>query len=197
MSSRNVKKFEFKLSRPGLAIFIFGISFILLFVFIAGVKVGRDIDSCTEKSTAGVQGPVKWKIRKSADAPLAAKEKEDDFKLNFYDDLTRKRKTTEKKIETTEKKIETTEKKAKAKSSFKGKYMVQAASFRDREKAETLRKKLLNMGYDPVVDVIDLKSKGRWFRVCLKGFNTRSDAKKVEAELEKKIRWLGCLVIRG
>lgn len=192
MSSRSVKDFEFKLSRLGLAIFIFGSSFILLFVFIFGVKVGRDMDGYTEKGTADVQGPVKWKIRGSADAPRAAKREEGDFKLNFYDDLVRKRKTTEKKIKTTEKKAE-----AEAKSSFKGKYMVQAASFRDRKKAETLRKKLLNMGYDPVVDVIDLESKGRWFRVCLKGFETRSDAKKVEVKLEKKIKWLRCLVVRG
>jgi cell division protein FtsN len=177
MSSRNVKNFEFKLGRLGLAIFIFGISFILLFVFIVGVKVGREMDSYTEKNTAGVQDPVKWKIRRSADAPR----EEGDFKLNFYDDLARKRKTIEK----------------KARSSFNGRYIVQAASFRDRRKAETLRKKLLNMGYDPVVDVIDLKSKGRWFRVCLKGFKTRGDAEKVEVELEKKIKWLRCLVIRG
>jgi Cell division protein len=190
MSSRSIKNFEFKLSKLGLAIFIFGSSFILLFVFIFGVKVGRDMDSYTEKDTAGVQSLVKRKIRGPVDAPRAAKREEGDFKLNFYDDLVRKRKTTEKKLKTTEKKAET-------KSSFKGKYMVQAASFRDRKKAETLRKKLLNMGYDPVVDVIDLKSKGRWFRVCLKGFKTRSDAKKVEVRLEKKIKWLRCLVVRG
>jgi len=190
MSSRSVKDFEFKLSKLGLAVFIFGSSLVLLFAFIFGVKVGRDMDIRAEKDAAEIQCPVKRKIRESADAPRAAKKEEGDFKLNFYDDLVRKRKTTEKKIKTTEKKAE-------AKSSFKGKYRVQAASFRDRKEAEALCKKLSNMGYDSVVDVVDLKSKGRWFRVCLKGFKTYSDAKKVEVKLEKKIKWLRCLIVRG
>ena len=183
MSSRKIKNFEFKLGKLGLSLFIFGISFFLLVAFIFGVIVGQNIESYPEKIARGIPGITKRKItEKPVDAGKIAKKKESDFKLTFYDTLTRKRKESRKEKE--------------KKHSIKGRYMIQIASFKDRKKAEMLHKKLLNMGYEPMVDMIYLNSKGRWFRVRLKGFETHKDAKKVAAILEKKIKWLSCLIVR-
>lgn len=185
MSSRGVRDFEFRLGKLGLILFIFGISLFLLVAFIFGVIVGQNIESYPEKIARGIPGITRQKIaERSVDAGRVAKKEKSDLKLTFYDTLTRKREESRKEKE-------------KNPPPVKGKYMIQVASFKDKKRAETLQKKLLNMGYDPVVDVIELNSKGKWFRVQLKGFKTGRDAKEVAKILEKKVRWLKCLIIKG
>lgn len=184
MSSRKVKAFEFRLGKLGLFLFVFGISLFLLFAFIFGVIVGQNIETYPEKIARSIPGVTRQKITEShADVERVAKKKEGDFKLTFYDTLTRKREEPGKEKEKT--------------PPVKGKYVVQVASFKDKKKADALHEKLLNMGYHPVVDVIELNSRGRWFRVRLKGFETGKDAKEVAKVLGKKVRWLKCLVIKG
>ena len=182
MSSRKVRDFEFKLGKLGLILFIFGISLFIFFAFLFGVKVGQNSESYT-KNERSIPGIKKQKI---AERPIhveeAKKKEESDFKLTFYDTLTKKREESRKEKEKD--------------PPVKGKYMVQVASFKDKNKAETLHDKLLDMGYSSKVNVIELNSKGKWFRVQLKGFNTSKDAKEVAAALDKKVRWIKCLVVK-
>jgi cell division protein FtsN len=123
--------------------------------------------------------------------------KEDDFKLTFYDKLTKKDEAI--KPVPPKKKISSKAKDRKDKKtsvSVKSQYVIQVASFKDKNKMERLQKKLLAMGYSPGVDEIKLASSGRWYRVRLEGFSTSREARQVSASLEKKIRGLKCLVIR-
>jgi hypothetical protein len=50
------------------------------------------------------------------------------------------------------------------------------------------------MGYDPVVDVAEIPGRGKWYRVKLRGFETREDARRVAREIERKLKGVQCLV---
>lgn len=182
MSSRKVKDFEFRLGKLGLGLFVFGTSLSLLFVFIFGVIVGKNIESYPEKIVKGIPRMTKQKIvRKPLVVEEIAKEEKKDFELTFYDTLASKSNELEKGGE--------------GKALVKKKYIIQVASFKDRKKAETLHKRLSDMGYDSEIDEIKFKLKGIWFRVRLKGFVNYKDAKKVAVILEKKIKGLKCMIV--
>jgi len=184
MSSRKVRDFEFRLGKMGLILFVFVTSIFLLSAFIFGVIVGQNIESYPEKIARSVPGMTKKKIvRKTLDiGEIAKKSEEKDFELTFYDALTSK--SEESRIE------------KEKKPSVNEKYVVQVASFKDKKKAEALHKRLLDMGYNTVIDKIELNSKGRWFRIRLVGFVTHKDAKKVAVILEKKIKGLKCMIMK-
>ena len=183
MSSRTVKGFEFRLGKLGLGLFVFGTSLSLLFAFVFGVIVGKNIESYPEKIVKGIPRITKQKIvRKPLAAEETAKEEKKDFKLTFYDTLARK--------------SDELGKGGGRKALVENKHIIQVASFKDRKKAETLNKRLSDMGYDSAIDEIKLKLKGMWFRVKLKGFVNYEDAKKAAVILEKKIKGLKCMIVR-
>ncbi len=185
MFFRSVKDFEFRLGKLGLGLFVFGTSLSLLFVFIFGVIVGKNIESYPEKIVKSIPRITNQKIvRKPLIAEEIAKEEKKDFKLTFYDTLARKSDELGKSGG------------GKALVLVEDKYIIQVASFKERKKAETLHKRLSDMGYDSAVDEIKLKLKGIWFRVQLKGFVNYTDAKKVAVILEKKIKGLKCMIVK-
>ena len=212
MSPRNSRDFEFKLGKLGLVLFTFGIALLLLFSFLFGVMVGKNFESYPEKIAKGIPRAIKEKIVETTNDALSrvtkdnlpknepAKDKEtkeDDFKLTFYDKLTKKDEAI--KPVPPKKKISSKAKVRKDQKTsvfVKSQYVIQVASFKDKNKMERLQKRLLAMGYSPGVDEIKLASSGRWYRVRLKGFSTSREARQVSASLEKKIRGLKCLVIR-
>jgi cell division protein FtsN len=49
-------------------------------------------------------------------------------------------------------------------------FNVQAASYRERAKANETAKKLSSLGFKPRVLAVDLQKKGRWYRVVIGGF---------------------------
>ncbi|HUT43497.1 MAG TPA: SPOR domain-containing protein [Desulfobacterales bacterium] len=215
MSPRNSRDFEFKLGKLGLVLFTFGIALLLLFSFLFGVMVGKNFESYPEKIAKGIPRAIKEKIVETTNDALSRvtadklpknepekdedkeEKKGDDFKLTFYDKLTKKDETI--KPVPPKKKISSKAKDRKDEKthvSVKDQYVIQVASFKDKNKMERLQKKLLAIGYSPGVDEIKLASSGRWYRVTLEGFSTSSEARQVSASLEKKIRGLKCLVIR-
>ncbi len=211
MSSRNSRDFEFKLGKLGLVLFTFGIALLLLLSFLFGVMVGKNFESYPEKIAKGIPRAIKEKIVETTNDALSrvtednlpknepAKDKEtkeDDFKLTFYDKLTKKDEAI--KPVPPKKKISSKTKGRKDKKTHvKSQYVIQVASFKDKNKMERLQKKLLAMGYSPRVDKIKLASSGRWYRLRLEGFSTSREARQVSASLEKKIRGLKCLVMKN
>lgn len=208
MSSQNSRDFEFKLGRLGLVLFTFGIALLLLCSFLFGVMVGKNIESYPEKIAKGIPQAIKEtmvdkphqalselvkekEIKKSGEAEK--KEKKDDFKVTFFDELTEKDKKTAPNLpgETASSKT-----KKDIRTPSKDHYMIQLASFRDKTKMEALQKKLSAMGYTPRIDEINLVSKGRWYRVILDGFPNTDEARKIKIVLERNIRGLKCLIIR-
>lgn len=77
-----------------------------------------------------------------------------------------------------------------------GRYTVQVVSFREKEKAESLSKKIRGFGYTPQIAKTDISGKGQWYRVTVEGFETKQAAEKAVETLTSKIKGLSC-VIKG
>jgi len=196
MESRKSSDFEFKLGRFGLILFTFSMSLLLLFSFIFGVIVGKNIESYPEKIVRGIPNIVKEKITagKESIAEIVEEEKEvkrpekekDELKLTFYETLTEKTKKARVETDKTKPEIDT-----------RYVYTIQVASFRELEKTEALASRLKKFKFSPLIDKVHLASSGTWFRIKLEGFPSYEEAKKNAKLLESKIRGLKCLIIKN
>jgi cell division protein FtsN len=210
MASQNSRGFEFKLGKVGLIIFTFGIALLVFSSFLFGVMVGKNIETYPEKIAKDIPKAIKQKIVDTSNKALSKvtkkepspedtktvepAETKDDFKLEYYDRLTKKEESRQK-PSPPEKKQPTVDKKEKAIDSGDS-YCIQVASFRNKSQMERLRTRLISMGYSPTVDTTSLTSQGTWFRIRLEGFANREEAKKVVSHVEKDIRGLKCMIFR-
>jgi cell division protein FtsN len=103
MITKNTHRFEFKLGRIGLILFLLGMSGLLFGVFLLGVTLGKNIDTYPEKIARFLPDKIKAHIGLSPDVTepvMAARddkkqdmpEPDQDLNLTFYDTLG-KRKT--------------------------------------------------------------------------------------------------------
>lgn len=212
--SQKSGEFEFKLGRSGLAFFTFVIALVLLFAFVCGVMVGKNIESYPEKIARGIPEVIRETIAKSMDIepdttgsdtkPPATQDdvtpnpgtEEEKVEFTFYDRLKEpvenvKETFTAEEISSPDISSVPPENKQPGDP-----YTIQIASFKDRDMAEPLCEKVSQMGYTPRVDEVDLQS-GTWFRVRLGGFATYDEAKTVASLLEGKIRGIKCLIIKN
>jgi len=204
--SQKTGEFEFKLGRSGLMFFTFVIALVLLFSFVCGVMVGKNIESYPEKIARGIPGAIRKTITKSMDiepdaagrdaTPDTVKE-EEKVEFTFYDTLKQtgenvKETFTDKKVPSPDTTYAPPEKKQAG-----GPYTIQVASFRDKGMTGALMEKLSQMGYDPRVDEVTLQTSGKWFRVKLQGVATYDEARTVASLLEKKIKGIKCLIIKN
>ncbi|HOD11878.1 MAG TPA: SPOR domain-containing protein [Candidatus Omnitrophota bacterium] len=60
-----------------------------------------------------------------------------------------------------------------------GKFFIQAASFQDKAKADSVAEKLKAKGHEAVVESKDLGEKGIWYRVHAGSFETKEQAQEV------------------
>jgi cell division protein FtsN len=201
------RDFELRLGKLGVVLFTLGISCLLLASFIFGVMVGLNIESAPEDIAKSIPRLIKQKIVKAPEEGEAPKQEEgreegpkrppaegkDDFKLSFFDTLTRKSDAVKPSVESGDKK-ESPPKAAEKAKAAKGKFVLQVVSVQDRSKAEEMKGTLIQMGYDPVVDVAEIPGRGKWYRVKLRGFETREDARRVAQEIERKLKGVQCLV---
>jgi hypothetical protein len=184
MKSRKKGDFEFTLGKFGLTLFTVSLSLLILFSFMFGVMVGKNIDSYPEKIARGLPQKIKDIIIPGAQSTPKKKDSErsrngkesDEFKLTFYDTL-----TDEIQREEVQKDV----------------YTIQVASFRDFEKTKALADRLKKMNFSPEIDKLVSASNGIWFRVKLEGFSNYDKAKKESKFLESKIRGLKCLIIKN
>jgi cell division protein FtsN len=194
MAPQKLGEFEFRLSIFGLTVFIFGISLLLLSSFIFGVVVGKNIESYPEKIARGIPSAIKEKITNNDDERREMTEDgKEEFALTFYDTLPKKSGGEE----VAARKMSDPAAPAVAigeKPEISGSYIIKVASFKDRQRMESLRKRLSAMGYSPKIDEISLTSSGNWFRVRLEGFPTFEEAQRVSTIIEIKIPGLKCLV---
>lgn len=61
----------------------------------------------------------------------------------------------------------------------KERFLIQVASYRKKESAEVLCRKIRTLGYNPRIAMVTLPSKGKWYRVTLDGFEDRAQAERV------------------
>ncbi|HEU18964.1 MAG TPA: SPOR domain-containing protein [Deltaproteobacteria bacterium] len=204
MASRNSRDFEFKLGKLGLVLFTFGNALLLLFSFIFGVMVGKNIESYPEKIAKGIPQAIKEKITDTSNRAFSSvtgtpelqdtqkdeeQKKQESVELDFYKKLTEKDHDVIKPSPTVKSSTRHT-------TPQSGDYIIQVASFKDRNRMENLKDRLTAMGYTPKIDETDLTAKGTWFRVTLTGFQGRQEAGTAATHLETKIRGLKCMVIR-
>jgi cell division protein FtsN len=201
------RDFELKLGKLGVVLFTLGISCLLLASFIFGVMVGLNIESAPEDIAKSIPRLIKQKIAKAPEDGESPKQEggqeegpkraltgeKDDLKLSYFDTLTKKSDAVKPSVELKDKK-EPSPKAAEKTPAAKGKFILQVVSMQDRSKAEEMRGTLIQMGYDPVVDVAEIPNKGKWYRVKLRGFETREDARRVAQEIERKLKGVQCLV---
>jgi cell division septation protein DedD len=72
----------------------------------------------------------------------------------------------------------------------KGRFEVQVAAYRERSQAEHLVKRIAAQGFSPRVVMKELPGKGRWFRVIVGGFESRSAAQQAAEQITGKINGL-------
>lgn len=68
----------------------------------------------------------------------------------------------------------------------KHKYIVQAASLKEKAKAYQLNKKIAALGFEPKIIPVEIKSKGTWYRVIIAGFENKAKAQEAAAKISKK-----------
>jgi cell division protein FtsN len=67
-------------------------------------------------------------------------------------------------------------------------YIIQAASLKEKTKANQMSKSITSLGYKARVVKTDIKGKGTWFRVIVSGFDERSQAKAAADKISKKLK---------
>jgi cell division protein FtsN len=210
-----MKEFEFRLGKLGLVLFVIGISFLLFLSFVTGVMVGVNMEGNPDQVSQGIPGILKQKVGRAA-TPGEAGEAEkgtgeegkktgaadkSEFKLTFFDTLSKGKgsgqadapQQTAKKQESRQEDV--TADAARTSTATVGKFVIQVASLQDRKKAEDLRSRLSSIGYEPYIDSAELSDRGRWYRVKLKGFETKEQAQKVVDGLQAKVKGLQCLIL--
>ncbi|HLA26997.1 MAG TPA: SPOR domain-containing protein [Syntrophales bacterium] len=75
-----------------------------------------------------------------------------------------------------------------------GKYLVQAGSFQNINKADELSNKIIPLGYKPRVATTEVAGKGKWSRVVIEGFETKEEAMNAARVLSEKIKGVTCIV---
>jgi len=212
MRPQRMKEFEFRLGKLGLVLFVIGISFLLFLTFVTGVMVGVNMEGNPDQISQGIPGILKQKVGRSQPGETGEAEKGEegkkggaadkgDFKLTFFDTLSKGKGAGSAEPTQPKAKKEESKREEKAPDTARpalasvGKYVIQVASLQDKKKAEDLRERLSSMGYAPYIDSAELSDRGRWYRVKLKGFETKDQAQKVVDGLQAKVKGLQCLIL--
>ncbi len=66
--------------------------------------------------------------------------------------------------------------------SLSGKYTIQLGSHRTLKEAEAFAEGFRARGYNPIINQIEIKGKGTWFRVSLEAFTTEQEARAYVAK---------------
>ena len=101
MAAKNVHRFEFRMGRLGLFLFVVGMSGLLFAVFLFGVDVGKNIDTYPGKIAGYIPDQIRnrtgWTTGASKPAAIRKEEKkwegddaDRDVDLTFYDTLAKK-----------------------------------------------------------------------------------------------------------
>ena len=74
-------------------------------------------------------------------------------------------------------------------------FIIQAASLKEKAKANQMSKSITALGFKSRVVKIDIKGKGTWFRVIVSGFDERAQAHAAADKIAKKIK-TKCIIRR-
>ncbi|MCX5853882.1 MAG: SPOR domain-containing protein [Deltaproteobacteria bacterium] len=211
MNAKNIRTFELKLGKRSLIVFVLSISCLLFVTFLLGIQVGKLMDAHPEKVAKGVPYVIMecfgWSP-KNAETLAAVNEApkenvpvgEDKMDLTFFDTLGKKK--SEKPSQQTalapppskETLVKPSKETSVKPSPVTGNYQIQVVSLKEKEKADQLCKKLMNLGYSPRIVTAELRDRGVWHRVVLEGYESREQAQKVTDIVSKKISGVNCVI---
>lgn len=215
MMTKNTRRFEFKLGRIGLTIFLLGISGLLFGVFLLGVNVGKNIDTYPEKIVRFLPDRIRALIRlpvKTSEPIIVAREEVEQVKpepgldLTYHERLVKGKQesipppSSESEAPKIKPKPNTpapgveNERPLKEKPAVREEFLVQVASYQEKNKAEALAKKISGMGYASRTEVIDLPHKGKWYRVVMGAFPGRPEAQKAVEAVSRNNKGLNCVI---
>jgi cell division protein FtsN len=80
-------------------------------------------------------------------------------------------------------------------AAHKQKFIIQAASLKEKSKAYQISKKIAALGFTPRIIKIEIKEKGIWYRVIVSGFDERAQAQAAADKIAKKIK-INCIIRR-
>ena len=258
MAVNNPKNFEFKLGKQGLALFVAGMSFLLLMVFVLGVMVGVNIDAYPEKIARSLPDIIRRQLHRPPEAsgptaavteeivkappPAEQSMEENSMAASLPEPFVSKEELPRGAPGAQDKKtplasppadprnaasmpqgpaavgvakmvakpladaaigksdsgnalpLDSKDDSSARPANGEGKYSVQVASFKSRNKAKQFCDKIVPLGFKPRVAMIELPNKGQWFRVTVDGFPSREEAKKATVVLEKNIKGISGVI---
>jgi len=68
----------------------------------------------------------------------------------------------------------------------KQKFIIQAASLKEKAKAYQLNKKIAALGFEALIFPVEIKGRGTWYRVVISGFESKVQAQAAAAKISKK-----------
>jgi cell division protein FtsN len=74
------------------------------------------------------------------------------------------------------------------------KYILQVASYKEKDKSDQVSKQMRKLGYNSHVVPANIKGKGRWYRVIIGGYESEGKAKKAVGELAGKMNGLNAII---
>ncbi|MCX5845367.1 MAG: SPOR domain-containing protein [Deltaproteobacteria bacterium] len=215
MTSKNIRTFEIKMGKRALILFIMGMSCLLFIVFLFGVTVGKNIDTYPEKYARGVPGKILERLGLSSNrtetAEIVSETSKESAKAGGQETGSEEKIVpetvpagTDEKQPAAQATVSTQKQKPPAMpvaeqvkikpSPVKEKYQIQVVSFKEKDKADQLCKKLTDLGFSPKNAVMELPEKGKWFRVTLEGFESKEQAQKAVDNMTRKIKGLNCVI---
>ncbi len=203
MRSKNIRVFELKLGKRALILFIAGMSCLLFVIFLFGVTVGKNIDTYPEKYSHGFRGTIMeklgWSPNRSESAASVGETATETAKTGGEEIVPEEKKSPVAAGAVSDEKQPSVP--AATQTGIKPpgeqeKYQIQVGSFKEKEKADRLCKKLTGLGYSPKVAEMQVAKKGKWMRITLEGFESREDAQKAADRVAGKIKGLKCVVLR-
>lgn len=74
------------------------------------------------------------------------------------------------------------------------KYLLQVASYKEKDKSDQVSRRMQKLGYNSHVVPVNIKGKGMWYRVIIGGYESEGKAKKAVGELAGKTKGLHAIV---
>ena len=156
MTSKNVRVFELKLGKRALILFIVGMSCLLFVVFLFGVTVGKNIDTYPEKYSRGFRGMMMeklgWSSNRAETAVSVGETAKETAKAGGEEIVPEEKKAPVAAAAASDEKQPSVPAATQTEIKPPGeqeKYQIQVGSFKEKEKADQLCKKLTGLGILP------------------------------------------------
>lgn len=166
-SRRLESLYAFEFTRKGLVLSLIGGFFVLLWMFVLGVLVGRYLPPpylITELPQEFQQETIGPQVKKEIPKP------EFTFHETLFKDMDQVR-------------------------AIQGYFSVQVAAFKDLETAEDMAQRLRRKGYDAYIATSEISEKGAWHRVKVGHFETEERAKAFVSKIHKAEGIKGALIV--